>query len=52
MDTILGLAIIYSIIHLGFLQVKSYSDRTTYEKAVTIAAFSGVALILIGLAIQ
>jgi hypothetical protein len=52
METItvlLGLAMIYSIIHFFILQKKSYNDRTDYEKVVSWFAIVSISLVLLGI---
>jgi uncharacterized membrane protein YiaA len=46
---ILGVAMIYSTVHLFFLQKKAYADRTEYEKVVTWVAIISISLVFIGL---
>lgn len=45
---LLGLAMMYSVIHFGIIQHNSnYSERTTYEKVVSIVAIVIIALIFL-----
>ncbi len=46
---ILGLAMIYSIVHFFALQKKAHADRTSYEKAVSIFAQVTIILLLIAI---
>ena len=39
---------IYSVIHFGFIQMKSWTKRTPYEKFNTVMALSIIALIFLG----
>jgi len=43
-----GVVIIYSFVHLAFLQKKAYEERTTYEKVITWIALVSILLITIG----
>jgi hypothetical protein len=46
---IFGVAMIYSIIHFFIVQFeKKWSDRTSYEKFITVFALVSISLILIG----
>lgn len=46
---LLGLAGLYAIIHFFFVQhSKTWKNRTTYEKIITVAAIVFISLILIG----
>ncbi len=46
--TILGLALIYSVIHFFVVQKKGYSHRTDYEKVVSWVAMVGISLVFLG----
>ncbi len=49
METIIGLAMFYSWIHLAFIQhTKAYIERTDYEKIVTWVAIGSLVLFIIG----
>ena len=50
MTAILGLIIIYSVVHFFVIQQKAYRDRTQYEKVVSWVAMIGISLIFIGVA--
>lgn len=45
--TILGLAMIYSIVHFFILQKKAMSERTTYEQVVSWVAIVSIVFIMI-----
>jgi len=50
METLLGLYMIYSLIHFAIIQHKKvWEDRTTYEKIVTWVAIFTVASIVYSL---
>lgn len=46
--TILGLVLIYSVIHFFFIQRESYKHRTDYEKVITWVAMISISLIFLG----
>lgn len=53
METLLGLVIIYALIHFSFIQFKrTYAERSTYEKVLTWVALVGVGLVFYGLGMQ
>ncbi len=41
----IGLAMIYAVVHFFFIQKKAYTDRTDYEKVVTWVAIICITLI-------
>jgi len=45
---ILGLIMTYATIHMLFIHYKNPSERTQYEKAVSIAGIVSIALVFIG----
>jgi hypothetical protein len=46
---VFGVMMIYSIVHFVIVQFeKKWSDRTSYEKFVTVFALVSISLILIG----
>lgn len=51
METILGLAIIYSWVHglILLLQKKDFNDRTRYEQAVIVVGIITLVICIIGL---
>ena len=55
METIvilLGLYMIYSVVHLGILQKKAWCMRSGYEKFVTIFAGISIALVFLGVMVD
>lgn len=48
MDSIIGLAMFYSWGHAIFIHYKAPTDRTTYEKVVSIIAMVAFGLFVIG----
>lgn len=49
MTEIIGLIMIYAVIHFGFIQQKAYKNRTQYEKVVTWIAMISVGLVFMGI---
>lgn len=51
METLIGIFVLYSFGHFGFIQAsKTWKDRTTYEKFVTVVAIVGVIAITFAIA--
>ena len=47
--TLLGLWMIYSVVHFFILQNRAYKDRTSYEKVVSWSAMIGITLSFLGI---
>jgi len=45
---LIGLVILYAVIHLFVLQNKAFGDRTPYEKVVSVIGMVGIGLVFIG----